>query len=77
MKVSHFFFSLIHLPPSLRSFAPSLPPPLPLSRTLALNVSLSLCGRKEARNRVQMMSFLFFFFTTLGLELSDTKVYEP
>ena len=23
------------------------------------------------------ISFFFFFFITLGLELSDTKVYEP
>jgi len=24
-----------------------------------------------------MSKFFFFFFITLGLELSDTKVYEP
>ena len=25
----------------------------------------------------QKVCFFFFFFITLGLELSDTKVYEP
>ena len=31
----------------------------------------------EFRPILSALSFFFFFFITLGLELSDTKVYEP
>ena len=31
----------------------------------------------SAALRARQVFFFFFFFITLGLELSDTKVYEP
>ena len=33
--------------------------------------------RKEDSLAHAKVSYFFFFFITLGLELSDTKVYEP
>ena len=38
---------------------------------------LSGGGRDCMRNYSLLVSFFFFLFITLGLELSDTKVYEP
>ena len=39
-------------------------------RARAVEWGVAALGRCSSR-------YFFFFFTTLGLELSDTKVYDP
>jgi len=41
------------------------------------DIALHVAGHGLACLRVWVCCVGFFFFITLGLELSDTKVYEP
>jgi len=51
---------------------------LSLSLSLAVSLSLSLSlSPFWLRQPSCQGDFFFFFFITLGLEMSDTKVYEP